>query len=244
MATTTLAHRAFATICRGLGQQLDQEDFCDVTVVVGETGFSCHRAVLASVSEFFRTSLKPCWREASSRRVEITHEDVSAESFGYLMDIFYRGEDVANYETAKDLLKMSVYLQIDFLQDYCSEYLQTNLKPEFCLETWQFAQKYDLDTLAEKSFKMAVDQISSVSQQEELLTLPKSMLLIVLSEQQKLSMDDVCKTILRWVEADQEARRTQLLELLPFVCFPRLSLGYLCDLVTYLNHPFSKILFG
>ncbi|XP_025103227.1 kelch-like protein 24 [Pomacea canaliculata] len=90
---------------------------------------------------------------------------------------------------------------------------------------------------------MAVDQISSVSQQEELLTLPKSMLLIILSEQKKLSMDDVCKTILRWVEADQEARRTQLLELLPFVCFPQLSLGYLCDLVTYLNHPFSKILF-
>lgn len=244
MASACLVDQAFSSVCRGLGQQLGNKDFCDITVTVGDREFSCHRAVLASVSEFFKTSLKPHSQDASSGRVSISQEDVSPESFGYLMDILYRGEDRVSNQTAKGIFRMSVYLQIKFLEDYCTKFLEQNLQPEVCLETWQFAQKYDLDTLGEKSFKMAVDQISTVWQEDELLALPKSMLLIVLSEQQKLSMDDVCKTILRWVEADQDARKIHLQELLHFVSFPLLSSDYLCELVAYLNHPFRKILFG
>ncbi|PVD27350.1 hypothetical protein C0Q70_12506 [Pomacea canaliculata] len=243
MASESIKDRACTNIYRGLGQQLHDEDLCDLIVVVGEKEFSCHGVVLASVSEFFRASLKPCWREDSSRKVDITHEDVSPESFGYLLDILYRGKDVINSKTAKDILRMSVYLQIKFLEEYCVEFLQKSLQPTVCLETWHFAQRYDLDTLAEKAFKMAVDHICNVWQQDELLSLPKSMLLILLSLQQKLSMDDICKTILRWVEADQEKREVHLLELLPFVSFPLLSSDYLCELLDYLNHPFKEAMF-
>ncbi|XP_025099945.1 ectoderm-neural cortex protein 1-like, partial [Pomacea canaliculata] len=243
MPSSNLTDRTFANVCRGLGQQVDDEDFCDVTVTVGEKTFPCHRVVLASVSEFFKMSLKPCWREASNGRVDITHEDVSPEAFGYLMEILYKGRDMVDNNTAKDILKMSVYLQIKYLEEYCVEFLQETLQPTICLGTWQFAQKYDLDKLAETSFKMAVEEIAIVSTQDDYLTLPKSMLLILLSLQQKLVMDDVCKTILRWVEADPDTRQIHLVELLPFICFTELSSNYLCEMVTYLNHPFRDVIY-
>ncbi|XP_025101103.1 kelch-like protein 24 isoform X2 [Pomacea canaliculata] len=56
-------------------------------------------------------------------------------------------------------------------------------------------------------------------------------------------MDDVCKTILRWVEADQDTRQIHLVELLPFICFTDLSSNYLCEMVTYLNHPFRDVIY-
>lgn len=244
MDSASIMDRASTNIYRGLGHQLLHGNFCDVTVLVGLREFSCHRVVLASVSELFNTSLKPCWLEASGRQVYITHEDVSPESFGYLLDILYRRKDVINNKTAKDIFRMSVYLQIKFLEEYCVEFLQHNLEPAVCLGAWQFAQRYDLPTLAEKSLKMAVEKLFSVSQQDEFLTLPKSMLLLLLSLQQNLSMDDICKIILRWVEADQEKRQIHLLELLPFVGFPHLSSNYLCEILDYLNHPFKEDMFG
>ncbi|XP_025101095.1 kelch-like protein 24 isoform X1 [Pomacea canaliculata] len=243
MPSANLTDRTFVNVCRGLGQQLDDEDFCDVTVTVGEKTFSCHRVVLASVSEYFKRSLTENWREGPSGQPDIKHEDVSPEAFGYLMDILYKGRDMVDNNTAKDILKMSLYLQIKYLEEYCVEFLQETLQPTVCLETWQFAEKYYLEKLAETSLKMAVEEIAIVSTQDDLLTLPKSMLLILLSLQQKLVMDDVCKTILRWVEADQDTRQIHLVELLPFICFTDLSSNYLCEMVTYLNHPFRDVIY-
>lgn len=242
MASANITDRASTNIYRGLGQQVDDRDFCDVVVVVEQKEFWCHRAVLASVSTFFKNLLKPNWQENSSKRIEITHEDVSSESFGHLMDILYRGSDLIDIRAAKQIFRMSVYLQINFLKEYCIEFLREKVQPEFCLGTWQFSEKYDLDTVTDTSFKMAVDQIDTVCQHNELLDLPKSMLLILLSEQQKLSLDDVCKAILRWVVADQDKRKIHLLELLPFVCFPLLSSSYQCDLLSYQNQSFRDIL--
>lgn len=244
MAAGSFEDKAFANICRGLGQLLAEGNFCAVCIIVGEKQFSCHRVVLASVSTFFKTSLMKASREGSSSVIDITHDDVSPESFEILMNILYIGTDVVNKENGKDILRMCVYLQVKFLEDHCVDYLCKNLQVEICLETWRFAQKYDLETLAQACYKMAAEQIKLILQQDELLTLPKSMLQVLLSLQTQLSADDICKTILRWVEAKQEARSIHLAEFLPFVCFTSLSSQYLCELVSYLNHPFREVLFG
>ncbi|PVD27355.1 hypothetical protein C0Q70_12511 [Pomacea canaliculata] len=182
-------------------------------------------------------------REGVSSVIGITHEDVSQQAFECLMDVLYRGTDVITKENAKDILRMSVYLQIKFLEDHCVGFLCKNLIVETCLESWQFAQKYDLEDFAEVCYKMSVDKIKITAQQEELLALPKSMVLILLSLQTQLSADDICKTVFCWVEAKQDTRAVHLIEFLPFVCFPLLSSQYLCELVVYFNHPFREVLF-
>ena len=127
-----------------------------------------------------------------------------------------------------------------FLEELCLQYLDTNITPDVCVNTWMFAEKYQLPTLAQRASAMASDQIDLVVKSDEFLQLPRAMLLVLLGQQRKLSMDDLCRTILRWVEREPETRQGHLGELLPFVSFPQLSPVYISELVNYYDHPFRK----
>lgn len=131
-----------------------------------------------------------------------------------------------------------------FLEEHCVEYLNKNITPDLCVGTWMFAEKYQLPTLAQTAAAMASDQIDEVVKSDEFLQLPKAMLLVILGSQRKLSMDDLCRTILRWVEKKPESRQAHLGELLPFVSFPQLSPVYINDLMKYFQHPLGKYMAG
>ncbi|KAK7491044.1 hypothetical protein BaRGS_00017740 [Batillaria attramentaria] len=221
-----------------------QRHFCDVTVAIGDETFECHRFMLAAASDFFEASLTSSFYESCSRVVRISHSDVTAESFRMLLDLLYKGKDVVTKETGSDLLKMAVFLQIRFLQDDVEEYLIDNLSPDFCLGIWQLADRYDLRKLAQKAIDMAVAEFEKVSKSEEFLHLPKSLLLIILSSETDMSMDDLFRAVIRWVDED-ESRKNHLPELLPFIDFLHLTPGFLGkEALAYRKHPLKDVLFG
>ncbi|KAK7487795.1 hypothetical protein BaRGS_00020936 [Batillaria attramentaria] len=244
MAAPAFQDKVFANLCQGIDHLYTDQQLCDLKVVVGEQTFECHRLVLAAVSQFFQALLTSSWRESSSGIVNIEHEDVPAESFSLLLDILYHGKDIITMETAKDILKMSIFLQVKFLEDYCEQYLSDNMAPDTCLGVWLFADRYQLTTLAKKASHMAVTQCTDVPKSKEVVQLSKGTLLIFLSSQKQLSMDGVCETILRWVEGDIESRKDHLGELLPFVSFPHLTQEYLSTLMAYMHHPLKDTVFG
>ena len=131
--------------------------------------------------------------------------------------------------------------QVKFLEEHCEGYLEKNITPGVCVGTWLFAEKYSLPTLSQTAAAMASDEIDQVVKRDEFLELPKAMLLIILGSQRKLSMDDLCRTILRWVEKEPESREAHFGELLPFVSFPQLSPVFISELMKYyFDHPFRK----
>ena len=130
--------------------------------------------------------------------------------------------------------------QVKFLEEHCEGYLKKNITPDVCVGTWLFAEKYSLPILSQTAAAMASDEIDQVVKSDEFLQLPKAMLLIILGSQRNLSMDDICRTILRWVEKEPESRQAHLVELLPFVSFPQLSPVYIDELMNYFDHPFRK----
>ena len=120
-------------------------------------------------------------------------------------------------------------------------YINTNITPDVCVGTWMFAEKYQIPVLAHTACAMASDEFDQVIQCDEVLQLSKAMLLVVLGSQRKLNMDDLCRTILRWVEHDAEGRQGYFSELLPFISFPQLSPVYISELMNYyFDHPFRK----
>ena len=131
--------------------------------------------------------------------------------------------------------------QVKFLEEHCEGYLKKNITPDVCVGTWLFAEKYSVPTLAQTAAAMASDETGQVVKSDEFLQLPKAMLLIILGSQRNLSMDDLCRTILRWVEKEPESREAHLGELLTFVSFPQLSPVYISELMNYyFDHPFRK----
>ncbi|KAK7116792.1 kelch-like protein 6 [Littorina saxatilis] len=233
--------KVMANICQGIDGIYNETLLCDLKVTVGHVTFECHRLVLAAVSGFFQALMSSSWAESRKGEVKIEHEDVTPESFQMLLDILYKTEEVITKETATDVLRMAIFLQVKFLEEHCLAYLDTNMTPDVCVGTWMFAEKYQLPALAQRASDMASDQIDQVVEHDEILQLPKAMLLIMLGSQRKLSMDDLCRTILRWVEEEPEARQPNLSELLPFVSFPQLSPVYISELMNYyFDHPFRK----
>lgn len=238
MAPDKIRDLTASSIFTGIGHLKDQQKFCDLEITVHGKTFSCHCVVLASVSKFFETSILLNVRKNSLARVQLDHEDVSHTLFQSLLEILYKGKDLITQESVQDFLKMSLYLQIDFLTKCCVEFLRYNLQPKDCLGLWQIAQRYRLPKLAEKCSRCAAENINTLPK-GELLSLPKSMMLILLSLQKKLSMDEVCKMILRWVETDRYRRSGFLTQFIPFISFPLLSRAYLTELMESKNHPFS-----
>ena len=107
--------KVLASLSQGLHNIYSDRLLCDLKVTVGPKTFDCHRLVLAAVSGFFQSLVSRSWAENRAGEVKIEHEDVTPESFQMLLDILYKTEDVINKATAKDVLRMAIFLQVSSL---------------------------------------------------------------------------------------------------------------------------------
>ncbi|XP_025102077.1 kelch-like protein 24 isoform X3 [Pomacea canaliculata] len=215
-------------------------ELCDTRVTVKDEEFLCHRLVLVSASDYFKANLFSA--DDISWDMTVDDEDVSPKSFRLLLEILYGASNLINHETVIDIITCSVHFGIDFITKHIERYFGEFFTSDNCVDAWLVAQKCKLTDLAYKSYTMAAENFDTIPE-NKLFSLHGSMLLILLSLQNKLSMDDICKTILRWVETDQGARAGFLCHFLPFISFPQLSREYLADLMEYRHHPFCEFIF-
>ena len=104
--------KVFSNVCRGIDSIYNDRQMCDLKVTVGRMTFDCHRLVMAAVSGFFQALMSSSWQESQTGQVKIEHDDVTSETFQILLDILYKAEEVINKTTVKDVLRMSVFLQV------------------------------------------------------------------------------------------------------------------------------------
>lgn len=216
-------------------------ELCDTRVTVKDEEFFCHRLVLVSASDYFKANLFSA--DQISWQLTVDDEDVSPKSFRLLLEILYGASNLINHETVMDIITCSAHFGIDFITKHIERHFGELFTSDNCVDVWLVAQKSKFTDLAYKSYTMAAENIDTIPE-NKLFSLHGSMVLILLSLQNKLSMDDICKTILRWVETDQGARAGFLCHFLPFISFPHLSREYLADLMKYRNHPFCGFIFG
>ena len=104
--------KVLANLCQGIDSIYNDRLLCDLKVTVGQVTFDCHLLVMAAVSGFFQSLMSSPWQESHTGQVELKHDDVTAESFQMLLDILYKTKEVITMQTARDVLRMSVFLQV------------------------------------------------------------------------------------------------------------------------------------
>lgn len=226
-----------ANVYQAIGQLFDNRELCDICVVIEQEEFPCHGLVLASVSKFFKKRVM-----ASEKEIHIKSDDVSPELFQDLLEILYKNDDLVNERTAKDFLKISCFFEIGFVVDICEDVLMQQLLPQDSVQVWLSAQRYKLPALADKACRIAAENIENI-QHKEWLDLDKSMILMILSLQDKLSMENMFDRILCWVKHCEEGRKKYLVEFLPFFSFPQMKESYVSGLNGF-SSTFSRELFG
>ena len=110
---------------------LDKE-FMDLKINCNGKTLECHRSVLSSQSDVFRTMfLNMDMKEAKSGEIEIN--DISAETMETFLYYLYH-EDVEEKLVDTNLLFAADKYNIAGLVKVCNEYLKSNLSVENCLD--------------------------------------------------------------------------------------------------------------
>ncbi|RUS79415.1 hypothetical protein EGW08_012828 [Elysia chlorotica] len=95
----------------------EEQALCDVVVVVEDTEFPCHRAILAAISDFFKAALTTDMMEARERRISL--ENITKETFSTLIAWIYTGQCNVTEENLADVERAADMLGIQFIIDQC-----------------------------------------------------------------------------------------------------------------------------
>ena len=67
----------------------NKDDYADVTIIVEDASFQCHRALLISRSEYFRGVLSGYFKETTEATPTIVIKDIPKEIFIKVLEFIY-----------------------------------------------------------------------------------------------------------------------------------------------------------
>jgi hypothetical protein len=120
-----------------LAELWENEELCDLTLVVGGSRVRCHRVVLAAASRYFRSLFASGMRDAASD--EVILEDVEERTFLKAMVFIYRGEVKVRQSEMTAFLHIASRLELAALLRRCIALFTEQLSAETAIDTFAIA---------------------------------------------------------------------------------------------------------
>ncbi|CAL1547250.1 unnamed protein product, partial [Lymnaea stagnalis] len=108
-----------------IGQQWTHDDYSDVTVVVEDMEFHCHKFMLSSCSSFFNGLLRAEMRESIENRAVL--KSMSKETFAVIINAVYKGENGLTKENILPVWRATIFLDIPFLIEMCEYFVSQDI---------------------------------------------------------------------------------------------------------------------
>ncbi|XP_071783147.1 kelch-like protein 6 [Centroberyx gerrardi] len=206
-------------------------ELTDVTLCVQGQDFSCHRAVLAAASHYFRAMFCSGLKESHEERVEI--KGLDSGTMCSLLVYTYTSQAIITHTNVQRILEAASQFQFLRVVEACSGFLSKSLHPESCIGVLRLADSHALPALRTRAQDYIVSEFSQVVQQEEFVELPADALESVL---QRDDLDVTCEecvfeALMRWVRAQQDERCPLLARLLSHVRLPLLEPAFFVEKV-------------
>ena len=184
-------------VCQRLSALRNSEEFSDITVIVNDTEFKCHRNIMAAFSDFFQGALRSGMREARERKI-ILH-DFDEEIFATLLTCIYDGKNVVTEDNLFDIWESADMLQIAFIVSQCEKLFNNTMTVRNCVDYLckvrlisGKAKQYALDFIRTKSINLFDERKIALLEADEIKYVLSYEKLKVPSE------DDVLWFILTW----------------------------------------------
>lgn len=153
------------TLLSGLNALRAEGLLLDVTLVAEGEAFQAHRVVLASCSDYFRAMFTDAMRE--SRQSEICLNGVTAAGMRLLLDYAYTSRLALNLENIQDVLSAASHIQVVAVVEACSNYLQSQLDLENCVDIATISETYSLDQLRGVVYRFMCSNLVEFSRSPE-----------------------------------------------------------------------------
>ncbi|CAH1230271.1 KLHL13 [Branchiostoma lanceolatum] len=156
-------------VLQGFRRLRNQTDLCDVTLLVDDASFPVHRAVMASVSVYFKSMFNQEFVERSAATVRI--HDVSEQIMRKVIDFVYTGKIEVNVQDVQDVLDAASRFQIMGLMGVCQNFVIREISLETCIDIMFIAERYHLTCVENDVDSYILENFNAVSKTPGFLTL-------------------------------------------------------------------------
>ncbi|XP_050831484.1 kelch-like protein 28 isoform X2 [Serinus canaria] len=217
-------------LLQGLNLLRQHQELCDVVLRAGEAKIHAHKAVLASISPYFKAMFTGNLSEKENAEVEFQCVDEAA--LQAIVEYAYTGTVFISQDTVESLLPAANLLQVKLVVKECCAFLESQLDPGNCIGISRFAETYGCRELYLAANKFICQNFEDVCQTEEFLELTHSELDEIVSNDclNVLTEETVFYALESWIKYDVQERQKYLAQLLHCVRLPLLSVKFLTRL--------------
>ncbi|CAK6964753.1 kelch-like protein 20 [Scomber scombrus] len=218
------------TVLQGLNSLRLNNAFCDVTLCCGGQEFPCHRIVLASFSSYFQAMFSIDLIESKQERVAIN--GVEPQMVGMLVSYAYTSEVYISKANVQALLAAANLLDVMAVREACCRFMERQMDEMNCVGIHCFAEAHSCKVLEKRSMDYILEHFSSVSQQEEFLSLCVDKLTEILaSDHLNVPKEElVFEAAISWLSKCL-SRKQSFEKVLEHIRLPLISPYYLHDVI-------------
>ena len=182
------------------------ENLCDMVLLVEGCRFPCHRLVLAASSVYFERMFSNGMTEANA--TEVTLNDTPSSAVRQLIEFAYTSKLSLSRDTVLDIFESADMLQFLKAMKFCETFLQDQITFRNCLHFMLYADAFSCDGLYEKGRLCAAQNFKVICNCEDYLNLPVTHLINLLIEG-NLEMEyeeQVYEAMRRWIQYARSER--------------------------------------
>ncbi|XP_068566344.1 kelch-like protein 34 [Cebidichthys violaceus] len=186
----------------GFQRLRSQGNMCDVVLEVGGVSFPCHRALLASSSEYFWA----LFGETTAERLagSISLPALTPEGLDVILDFLYSGWLSISSPTLPVVLEAARYLQVETAVSICERFMTDGLNADNCCCYANLAEHHGLSDALEAANQTIAMEMGTLlrDSRDDLLGLNMQSLMAVLDADEIPGVKEVelVKLALHWLD--------------------------------------------
>lgn len=201
-------------IIKPLLRQRETGQLCDIVLKLNGRRYNAHKAILASWSQYFLSMFTCEMREKSSKEIDLSDSLIVNDDgvFETVLDYMYTGILSLTVDNVEDILKISDFLLLDEVKDYCKQfYIELgNLDLSNCLRVGFLCQNHSLHEVEAACKNIIHSRFHDyLIYHDEILDVPPVHLFRLLEDSDVVrhaTFNDLKKLIQRWIDYDKENR--------------------------------------